>query len=77
MTSTINASTTGSGGVVTTADSSGILALQGGGVTGLSINANGAVGTGTSPSYGTAGQVMVSGGSSTQPAWGNVNGGTF
>lgn len=41
MTSTINASTTGAGGVVTTADASGILALQGAGTTGITIDASG------------------------------------
>ena len=40
MASTINAQTTGFAGVVTTADTSGILALQTGGTTGLSISAS-------------------------------------
>ena len=39
MSSTINASTASGGGVVTTADASGVLALQTAGVTGLSISA--------------------------------------
>ena len=40
MSSTINASTASGGGVITTADASGILALQTAGVTGLSIDAS-------------------------------------
>jgi hypothetical protein len=39
MPSTINAQTTGFAGVVTTADTSGVLALQTGGVTAMSISA--------------------------------------
>ena len=41
MASTINASTTGGGGVITTADASGSLALQGAGNTGLTIDSSG------------------------------------
>lgn len=41
MTSTINASTSGGGGIIQTADSSGTLALQGGGNTGVSISSAG------------------------------------
>jgi hypothetical protein len=40
MSSTINASTASGGGIVTSADASGILALQTAGVTGLSIDAS-------------------------------------
>ena len=40
MSSTINASTASGGGVITTADASGILQLQTAGVTGLSIDAS-------------------------------------
>jgi hypothetical protein len=43
MASTINAQTTGFAGVVTTADTSGVLALQTGGTTALSISAAQAV----------------------------------
>lgn len=41
MTSTINATTTGGGGVVTTADASGNLALQGAGVTQITVTSTG------------------------------------
>ena len=72
MTSTINASTTGAGGVITTADNSGSLALQGAGVTGVTINSSGAIGLGTSPAYGTAGQPLLSGGSLAQATFGTL-----
>lgn len=41
MTSTINASNSGGGGIIQTADASGVLNLQGGGNTGISISATG------------------------------------
>ena len=54
MSSTINASTASGGGVITTADASGILQLQTAGVTGLTIDASQNVGIGVSnpSSYG-------------------------
>ena len=48
MSSTINASTASGGGIITSADASGILALQTAGVTGLTIDASQNVGIGTS-----------------------------
>jgi hypothetical protein len=48
MTSSINASTSGGGGVITTADSSGILAIQTGGTTAVTIDGSQNVGIGTS-----------------------------
>jgi len=47
MTTTINASNSGSGGLVQTADASGILALQTAGTTAVTINASQNVGIGT------------------------------
>jgi len=41
MASTINASTSGGGGIISTADASGTLTLQGGGNTGVSIDSSG------------------------------------
>ena len=41
MASTLNASTTGGGGIIATADSSGVLALQAGGTTVATFNATG------------------------------------
>jgi len=48
MTTTINASNSGSGGLVQTADASGVLALQTAGTTALTIDASQNVGIGTS-----------------------------
>ena len=38
----------------------------------LALNSSGAMGVGTSPSYGTAGQILQSNGSSTAPSWTNI-----
>jgi len=52
MASTINASTSGAGGVITTADNTGILALQTAGTTAVTVDASQNVGIGTtSPDY--------------------------
>lgn len=75
MTTTINASNSGSGGLVQTADASGILALQTAGVTAVTINASQALGVGSTPSFGTSGQVLTSGGSAAAPTWTTVSGG--
>ncbi len=72
MASTINADNgvvSGSSGVKTTADTSGVLALQSNGSTGLTLNTSLALGVGSSPSYGSSGQVLTSGGSSAAPTW--------
>ena len=68
MTSTINATTTGGGGVVTTADASGNLALQGAGVTQLTVTSTGVTlasalpvaqgGTGVTTSTGSGANVL-------------------
>lgn len=68
MATTINASNT-TGGAVVTGDGSGILQLQGSGVPGVTINNTGSIGVGSSPSYGTSGQVLTSAGSSAAPTW--------
>jgi hypothetical protein len=60
MTTTINASNSGSGGLVQTADASGILALQTAGVTAVTVDTSQNVGIGTaSPSS----KLHVAGGS--------------
>jgi hypothetical protein len=41
----------------------------------LQVNENGAVGVGTTPDYGTAGQVLTSGGTGAAPTWTTVSGG--
>jgi hypothetical protein len=61
MSSTINASTASGGGVITTADASGVLQLQSGGTTALTIDASQNVGIGTSSPIG---KLHVSGGRS-------------
>jgi hypothetical protein len=67
MASTINAST--SAGIIQTADTSGVLALQTGGTTGLTLNPTGSVAFGTSSTaYGTSGQVLTSNGDAV-PTW--------
>jgi len=71
MATTINAST--SAGLVSTADTSGVLQLQTAGTTALTVNTSGAIGVGTSPSYGTSGQVLTSAGSAAAPTWSTVS----
>lgn len=68
MTTTINADTV-TGGAIVTADASGVLGLQAGGNTVLTLNSSRAVGVGASPSYGTSGQVLTSAGSAAAPTW--------
>jgi hypothetical protein len=75
MASSINASTSGAGGVITTADNTGILQLQTAGVTAVTVNASSALGVGTSPSYGTSGQVLTSAGTSAAPTWSTISAG--
>jgi hypothetical protein len=69
MASSIDASTSGAGGVITTADNTGILQLKTAGVVAVTVNASSALGVGTSPSFGTSGQVLTSAGSSAAPTW--------
>lgn len=73
MASTINASNGATSGIITTGDASGILALQvNDGTTALTLNTSGAIGVGSSPSYGTSGQALVSNGSGAAPSWGTA-----
>jgi hypothetical protein len=72
MPATINADNgvvSGSAGVKTTADTSGELALQSNGVTGLTLNTSLAIGVGSGNSTGNAGQVLTSAGSGAAPTW--------
>jgi hypothetical protein len=70
MASSISAGTTSSTALVATSDTSGILALQSNnGTTGLTLNASQALGVGSTPSYGTSGQVLTSAGSAASPTW--------
>ena len=75
MTTTINADTV-VGGAVVTADASGLLGLQAAGNTGITLNSSRAIGVGASPSFGTAGQVLTSAGSSAAPTWSTPSAGT-
>ena len=88
MTSTINATTTGGGGVVTTADASGNLALQGAGVTQLTVTSTGVTlasalpvaqgGTGVTTSTGSGANVLGTGPTLSAPIFGTiVNTGTL
>lgn len=72
MPSTINSDNgvvSGSAGVKTTADTSGVLALQSNGTTGLTLNTSLAIGVGSGNSTGTAGQLLTSAGSGAAPTW--------
>lgn len=73
MASTINADNgvvSGTSGLKSTADTSGVLALQSNGTTGLTLNTSLALGVGSGgTSYGTSGQVLTSGGSAAAPTW--------
>lgn len=68
MATILNADTV-SGGAVVTGDSSGEIQLQGGGTPRLTFNTSGAMGVGSSPSYGTSGQVLTSAGTGGAPTW--------
>jgi hypothetical protein len=70
--STIAAGTAIGTALVSTGDTSGTLQLQVNGTTpAVTLNTAGAVGVGSTPAYGTSGQVLVSGGTAAAPAWTN------
>jgi hypothetical protein len=76
MASTISAGTTSTTAIVVTADTTGILALQSNnGTTALTLNASQAIGVGSTPSFGTSGQVLTSAGSAASPTWAAASGG--
>jgi hypothetical protein len=69
-----NGVTSGTSGIKTTGSNDGTLALQtttagGAATTALTINTTQAIGVGSSPSYGTSGQFLTSGGSTASPTW--------
>jgi len=75
--STISAGTTSNTALKQTGDTTGNLVLQiNGTTTALTLNTSGAVGVGTSPSYGTSGQVLTSAGSAAAPTWSSAGGGS-
>lgn len=55
--------------LVAESDTTGTLQLQVNSTTGLSINANQAIGVGSTPNYGTAGQVLASAGTGAAATW--------
>jgi hypothetical protein len=71
-----NGVVSGSSGLKSSADATGILALQTNGTTAVTVNASQALGVGSTPSFGTAGQVLTSAGSSASPTWTTVGGGS-
>lgn len=73
MATTFNADTA-TGGAVITGDTSGVVQLQGAGTPRLTFNTSGAMGVGSSPNYGTSGQVLTSAGSGAPPTWSSNTG---
>jgi hypothetical protein len=74
--STIAAGTTSGTALVSTGNTDGTLQLQVNGTTpSVTLAANGAVGVGSSPSYGTTGQLLTSSGTGSAPTWTTVTGG--
>lgn len=68
--STISAGTTSGTALVSTGNTDGTLQLQVNGTTpSVTLAANGSVGVGSSPSYGTNGQVLTSAGTGSAPTW--------
>lgn len=68
--STISAGTSATTALVATGDTTGQLVLQTNGTTtAVTITTAGAIGIGSSPSYGTSGQVLTSAGSGAAPTW--------
>jgi hypothetical protein len=71
--SSISAGTTTGTALVSTGDTTGQLDLKINGTTqAVRINTSGAIGVGTSPAFGTSGQVLTSGGSSAAPTWSDL-----
>jgi hypothetical protein len=73
--STISSSTTTTTAYTVSADTTGTLVIQTGATptTAVTVNGSGALGVGSSPSYGTSGQVLTSAGSSAVPTWSTVS----
>lgn len=69
--STIAAGTTLTTSLVATGNTDGTLQLQVNGTTpALTLSTSGALGVGSTPSYGSSGQALISGGSGAAPTWG-------
>jgi hypothetical protein len=71
--SSISAGVTTGTALVSTGDTTGNLDLKINGSTqAVRVNTSGAIGVGTSPAFGTSGQVLTSGGSSAAPTWSDL-----
>jgi hypothetical protein len=71
--SSITAGTSSGSALVSAGDTTGDLILNVNGATAsVSLKANGSIGVGATPSYGTAGQVLLSNGSGSAPSWGGA-----
>lgn len=76
--SIISAGTTSTTALINTGDTTGNLILQtNGGTTALTINTAQALGVGSTPSYGTSGQVLTSGGTAAAPTWTSISASTL
>ena len=74
--SSIAAGTTSGTALVSTGDTDGTIQLQVNGTTpSVTLAANGSLGVGSSPSYGTNGQVLTSAGTGSAPTWTTVSAG--
>ena len=68
--SSISAGTSAGTALVSTGDTTGTLQLQVNGTTpSITLAANGSIGVGSTPGYGTSGQVLQSNGSAAAPTW--------
>jgi hypothetical protein len=75
--SIIAAGTTTTTALSSTGNTDGTIQLQVNGTTpSVTLNTLGAVGVGASPNFGTSGQVLISGGSTTAPTWGTAGAAT-
>lgn len=75
--SIIAAGTTTTTALSSTGNTDGTLQLQVNGTTpSVTLNTLGAIGVGSSPSYGTSGQVLISGGLTAAPTWGTAGSAT-
>jgi len=76
--STIAAGTTTGTALVNTGDTTGALQLQVNGTTpSVTLAANGSIGVGSTPGYGTNGQVLTSSGTSSAPTWATPSAGAL
>jgi hypothetical protein len=76
--STIAAGTTSGTALVSTGNTDGTIQLQVNGTTpSVTLATTGAIGVGSTPGYGTSGQVLVSGGSAAAPSWATPSSGAM